>query len=234
MINTSEQKIKNTPRNSKNGSHDYFLLALTWMPRFYCRTSRKYLEQTETETGLTVHGLWPSSFDRRSPVYCSRDNMTDTSTNTIVNSINNSNLSNRERYQWLKHGSCGDLEPFIYFREEKKLNSSPVVTNIRTTLMKNTDKGIINVSDVINNTGVPVLIKTDSSCSLEEVSICFERAQDGRPGKAIKCPDQVSARGRNSHVKYQCSKLYIGSSCSDLSKSFQALLKRSIIEESSQ
>lgn len=124
-----------TNPNPNAGNKDY-LLAISWQAGF-CQTHKDKKEctsQTETRfdaTHLTLHGLWPQpqnnaycgvsdtnkSIDRNKRWHLLPEVMVDNTTRDALSTSMPGVLSNLDRHEWIKHGTCYGTTPDEYFDE---------------------------------------------------------------------------------------------------------------------
>ena len=150
-----EQKVQEVPQSA--GLHDDrkgSILVLSWQNSFCerhphkkeCRSGRKW------ENRLVLHGLWPQP---RSRVYCDvsrRDKANDRARRwrslpgvKLPENLQKKlqrympgALSALERHEWVKHGSCYNSDPSVYFGDAlslaEEVDSSGVGRYIRSNI----------------------------------------------------------------------------------------------------
>lgn len=124
---TSEQPAPTSRVTSKqSGSFDFYLLALSLTPAF-CelepnkRQCVRLNRQTNAQTPLTLHGLWPDKSAARI-ANCGGEGFSLKSLREQIDPERISRLmpgaaDGLAAYQWRKHGSCSGLTPEVYFGE---------------------------------------------------------------------------------------------------------------------
>lgn len=130
-----------TSATSKSGK---FLLSASWQPAFCESSAGTAKKECDAEadnsfdaTHFTLHGLWPQP---RGNYYCmvsAKDQRNDEKHNwnslpeptlssearAELNRIMPGTLSNLQRHEWIKHGSCFGTGPEAYFRTAESLIS---------------------------------------------------------------------------------------------------------------
>lgn len=146
---SSSAKIMKKMKPRKNKKEGSFLLALSWQPSF-CETHSKKKEcRTQTTnrydaSHLSLHGLWPQP---RANTYCgvsSTDKGIDRNkrwhllepvklsqkTATELAFIMPAVMSNLQRHEWIKHGTCYGADAETYYADSialtKQINESIV------------------------------------------------------------------------------------------------------------
>lgn len=94
------------------------MFALQWTPSV-CYNSNKCLNVTEL---WTIHGLWPNSFNRTDYLSnCNNDPFDIDKLDNIINEMDdfwfsyNGNNVNFWQHEWIKHGTCSELDFRKYF-----------------------------------------------------------------------------------------------------------------------
>jgi ribonuclease I len=215
-------KQNNRPKqkSSLGDEFDFFLLSLTNMNQFCCKRQEKC--KNFPLDSLTVHGLWPSSSKGRGPTYCL--------TSKEIEAEGFGQLSARQKHEWKKHGTCSELSKQVYLLEEKRLGYLPVVSRLRALVEASQREGVVDIEALQEASHTPhsIAVKTTGSCALEELSLCFRRAENGASGVGdmMPCPEAVLRGSRNSGLsKHKCARVYVGKSCMDLTSAMKQVLQ---------
>ena len=88
----------------KQGEFDYYLMAMSWAPRFCCSNEKKCTsEDMNGIEDLSPHGLWPAynkadASGRTYPAFCD-----------ATDKGGKKGPKDRETHEWSKHGTCTGL-----------------------------------------------------------------------------------------------------------------------------
>ena len=112
---------------------------------------------------------------------------------------------NRKEHEWAKHGTCSGLEQDLYFAEEARLMKGEAVKGLENALFihaKSTagqsSLRTIPVEDIVRGSERKVAVKAAKDCKLQELTVCFEKMDNGMVGKQIDCPDSIMKRSRHT------------------------------------
>lgn len=151
---------KPEPAGSKPGK---FLLAISWQPAFCESTAGQGKRECDTATPtrfdashFTLHGLWPQP---RTNVYCkvpTRDRASDAKhdwdalpepvlsagTHAKLDTVMPGTVSNLQRHEWTKHGTCFGTGPEAYFRTALALMEQVNTSKLQELVAENIGKTV--------------------------------------------------------------------------------------------
>ena len=112
IFNKNEKNNENKD-NKINDSRFYYLSLL----------------KENTDTGWSIHGLWPQYDEKNYPVYCKKVVFDNTKLEPILSNLEENWYSNKGtdedfwKHEWEKHGSCvfSDIDELQYFSTALKL-----------------------------------------------------------------------------------------------------------------
>lgn len=101
------------PRDAAAGSHDYYVMALSWSPS-YCRSHPDDDEQCGRRGfGFVLHGLWPQYEAGNGPQRCASN--ADPDRRTVAAALAFMPSRRLVHHEWRAHGTCSGLTPAAYF-----------------------------------------------------------------------------------------------------------------------
>ena len=184
---------------------DFYVYSMTYQPEFCRESSNKYSgchHPSPNWAGqLTIHGLWPQRFDGTWPSECTAERLKhefyrkDSDTllpdleekwPNVKADVGSKSHTEFWEHEWDKHGTCSGLLQYDYFSSALHLlleTPSVVKHGYGTTVHKN------ELLDGYGGGTMAALVC--KSGYLSEVRACFEKQEDGMPGKRMECPQAV-------------------------------------------
>lgn len=175
-----------TKQNRNDTGFDYFVLVLSWAPSF-CNShpdqdDTRECSDTNRPYSFIVHGLWPE-YQKGWPQFCDTD--TQPVPEHIVNAMIDIMPSEQLiQHEWLKHGTCSNLDQQTYFNTIRTLFSHIRIPqryvsleNPITISPEQLKQDFMDVNPLLNESMIYVKCKSRSTRkNLKSVKICFNKS----------------------------------------------------------
>ncbi|DAZ94972.1 TPA: hypothetical protein N0F65_000067, partial [Lagenidium giganteum] len=204
------------------GVFDFYVLALSWQPRFCkgnlnkypgCRTPQEYWQ-----SHFTLHGLWPEFTSAKYPHDCDPESQFDESAvvdavgkdallqywPNVKKSLTDEDYSQFWQHEWDVHGTCSGLDQPTFFNTVVGLLRTEAITT--PDIIHNNVGRSVSADDVRaaygGNEYVALICKGKE---LMEVRTCWAKDEHNMPTAQIECSEHVqsedSCRGETVYIR---------------------------------
>lgn len=210
------------------GNFDFYVMSVSSQPEFcYQHRKEKYpgCENPNDlwRSSLTIHGIWPQSYNGSWPCTCSKENfnlqtLTDVGESlfdlywpNVKASRDSHHYTGFWEHEWSKHGTCSGLSQDNYFEMAlTHVLPTPAIVkdNYGMSLSKSDLLKGYNSSDVNDINTMDVVLICTGKRFLSEIRICLAKNPDGTVSHRIHCPVQVQKES-NCGMDISIAKFYV-------------------------
>lgn len=192
---------------------DLYILSQSWQPQFCHGNEASYPGCHDPDaywgSHLTLHGLWPENYDGVYPQFCTNQplNVSEIEKEIgfaklikywpdVKRAKDSATYPQFWEHEWLKHGTCSNLDSLQYFRaciELLEFSMNATVPIIQENVAKYVDASILRSAFSESKSLHDVALECQGS-ALAEIHTCWAKDKVFYPIKRIPCPNHVLNR----------------------------------------